>query len=71
MGENCGEWGLWVLKGGDFGGFFWFLLEGEGGILSICWFGGDWGDCGYFKGWMGFLGRVGEEVGEWESGEVG
>lgn len=35
----------------------------------------DWGDCGYFKGWMGFMGRVGEEsgrgggrVGEWDSG---
>lgn len=56
--------------------FFWFLFwggfvsVGGGGILSICWFAGDWGDCGYFKGWMGFLGRVGEEVGEWESGTL-
>lgn len=56
------------FKGGFFFvfGFFWR----EGGF-SLCWFGGDWGDCGYFKGWMGFMGRVGEELGEWESGEVG
>lgn len=56
------------------GGRFWFflvafLLEGGGFFRFVgLW---DWGDCGYFKGWMGFMGRVGEEVGEWESGEVG
>lgn len=61
---------MWILKGGDFGGFFGCFFVGGGGILSICWFAGDWGDCGYFKGWMGFLGRVGEEVGEWDSGGV-
>lgn len=48
--------------------FFGCFSVGGRGILSICWFGGDWGDCGYFKGWMGFMGRVGEcerRVGEW------
>lgn len=54
-------------------GFLVFLgcfFVGGGEILSICWFAGDWGDCGYFKGWMGFLGRVGEERGEYESGTL-
>lgn len=55
-------------------GRFWFFLVAfrleVGGFFRFVGLG-DWGDCGYFKGWMGFLGRVGEEVGEWESGEVG
>lgn len=50
--------------------FFGCFFVGGGGFFRFCWFAGDWGDCGYFKGWMGFMGRVGEEVGEWDSGEV-
>lgn len=41
----------------------------EGILLGV--FLGGWGDCGYFTRWMGFMGRVGEQVGKWESGEVG
>lgn len=56
---------------GRFWGFFLVCFSvGGRGILSICWTGGDWGDCGYFKRTMGFMGRVGEEVGEWESGTL-
>lgn len=47
-----------LLERGDFlRGFFWFSFLGRG-------------DCGYFKRWMGFMGRVGEEVGEYESGTL-
>lgn len=72
MGENCGEWGLWILKGGDFvflfgcfsvggGGFFRFVGLGDflGGIVDILNERWDlWGE------WE-------RRVGEWESGEVG
>lgn len=52
------------FKGGRFWVFFGCFFVGGRGILSICWVAGDWEDCGYFKGWMGFMGRVGE----WDSG---
>lgn len=59
---------------GRFWGFFWFafLLE-VGGFFRFVGLG-DWGDCGYFKRTMGFLGRVGEEsgrVGLWWGGGQG